>query len=158
MDSRVVQQQDDGVELLPGAVISPQGHDEVVEAVAGGLGRHDDELVLEAVRLGVLETVVPAALEEEKATMGEAGASFDGEDRQRQSARSESAHLVEAEAAERGFLRQQMAQGWRAPNIRRVRGVTFHVAASISIFVIACSGHTHWTLKSPARRKFFFFF
>lgn len=25
-----------------------------------------------------------------------------------------------------------MAQGWRAPNVRRVRGVTFHVAASKS--------------------------
>lgn len=62
MDSRVVQQQDNGVELLPGPVIRPQRHDEVVEAVAGGLGRHNDELVLEAVGLGVLEAVVPAAL------------------------------------------------------------------------------------------------
>lgn len=66
VDSRVVQQQDDGVELFPGPVISPQGHDEVVEAVAGGLSRHDDELVLEAVGLGVLEAVVSAALEEER--------------------------------------------------------------------------------------------
>lgn len=61
-DSRVVQQQDDGVQLLPGPVIRPERHDEVVEAVAGSLGRHDDELVLEAVGLGVLEAVVPAAL------------------------------------------------------------------------------------------------
>lgn len=46
--------------------------------------------------------------------------------------RESGAHLVEAQAAERGFLSQQMAQGWRAPNVRRVRGVTFHVAAGKS--------------------------
>lgn len=67
------------------------------------------------------------------------------------------AHLVEAQAAERGFLSQQMAQGRRAPNVRRVQGVTFHVAASGSmsgaLFVIAGSGRTHCVLKSPTRRK-----
>ena len=55
---RVVQQQHDGVQLLAGAVVSPQRDDEVVEAVPGRLCRHDDQLVLEAVRFGVLEAAV----------------------------------------------------------------------------------------------------
>lgn len=62
VNSRVIQQQDDGVEFFPGSVISSERHDEVIEAVPRGLGRHNDELVFKTVSLRVLETVVPAAL------------------------------------------------------------------------------------------------
>lgn len=60
--SLVVQQQHDGVELPAGSVVGPQRHDEVVQPVARRLRRHDDQLVLEAVSLGVLVAVVFAAL------------------------------------------------------------------------------------------------
>lgn len=62
VNSRVIQQQDNGVEFFPGSVISSERHNEVIEAVPGGLGGHDDELVFETVSLRILETVVPAAL------------------------------------------------------------------------------------------------
>lgn len=61
-NSRIIQQQHNGVEFFPGSVISPERHDEVIEAVPRRLGRHDDELVFEAVSLRVLKAVVPAAL------------------------------------------------------------------------------------------------
>lgn len=63
VNSRVVQQQDNGVEFPPGSVIGSEGHDEVIEAVPRRLGRHDDQLVLKAVSLRVLEAVVSAALQ-----------------------------------------------------------------------------------------------
>ena len=62
MNSRVVQQQDDGVELFPGPVISSERHYEVVEAVPCSLSRHYDEFVFKTIRLSILEAVVPAAL------------------------------------------------------------------------------------------------
>lgn len=62
VNSRVIQQQDNGVEFFPGSVISSERHNEVIEAVPGRLGGHDDELVFETVSLRILETVVPAAL------------------------------------------------------------------------------------------------
>lgn len=96
VDSRVVQQQDDGVELLPGSVISPEGDDEVVEAVAGGLGRHNDELVLEAIGLGVLEAVVPAALGEKRQERVRWGPLLQRGQTEAVGEELESAHLVEA--------------------------------------------------------------
>lgn len=62
LNSRVIQQQDNRVELLPGSVISSERHNKVIEAVPRSLGRHDDELVFETVSLGILEAVVPATL------------------------------------------------------------------------------------------------
>ena len=60
--SLVVQQQHDGVELSAGPVVGPERHDEVVQPVARRLRRHDDQLILEAVGLGVFIAVVLAAL------------------------------------------------------------------------------------------------
>lgn len=68
MDSRVIQQQDNGVEFFPGSVISSERHNEVIETVASGLSRHNDELVFKTVSLGILKTVVPAALRREQKT------------------------------------------------------------------------------------------
>lgn len=61
-DSHALQQEHDGVQLLPGSVIRSQRHDEVVEAVTGAFSRHDDQLVLETVRAGVLVGHVMARL------------------------------------------------------------------------------------------------
>lgn len=61
--SLVVQQQHDRVQLPAGPVVGSQRHDEVVQPVARRLSRHDNQLVLEAVGLGVLVAVVPAALQ-----------------------------------------------------------------------------------------------
>ena len=58
----VVEQQHDGVELLARPVVGAQRHDEVVQPVARRLRGDDDQLVLEAVGLGVLVAVVFAAL------------------------------------------------------------------------------------------------
>lgn len=60
--SLVVQQQHDGVELLAGSIVGAQRDDEVVQPVARRLRRNDDQLVLEAIGLGVLVAVVLAAL------------------------------------------------------------------------------------------------
>lgn len=57
-----LQQQHNGVELLPGSVIGPQRDDKVVQPVACALGRHDDQLVLEPVGAGVLERDVGTSL------------------------------------------------------------------------------------------------
>lgn len=59
----VVQQQHYGVELLPGPIVRTQRDDEIVEAVSRRLRGHYDQLVLEAVRFGVHEAAVCAALE-----------------------------------------------------------------------------------------------
>lgn len=122
-NSRIIQQQHNGVELFARSVISPERDDEVVEAVPRRLGRHDDELVFEAVSFGVLKAVVPAALLGRQAFQE---AVSNGSQRSRETA---STHLIEPQAAKRGFLYQQMAQGRRAPDVRRVGGVTFHIAA-----------------------------
>lgn len=63
---RVVQEQHYGVELLPGSIVSTQRDNEVVEAVPRRLRRHDDQFVLKAVGLGILEAAVRAALREGK--------------------------------------------------------------------------------------------
>lgn len=68
--SLVVQQQHNGVELPAGPVVGPQWHDEVVQPVACRLCRDDDQLVLEAVGLGVLIAVVLAALRKTCQTQG----------------------------------------------------------------------------------------
>lgn len=60
---RVVEQQHYGVELLPGPVVSAQRYDEVVETVSRRLCRHYNQLILEAVRLGILKAVMCAALD-----------------------------------------------------------------------------------------------
>ncbi len=70
VNSRVIQQQDNGVEFFPGSVISSERHNEVIETVPGGLGRHDDELVFKTVSLSILKTVVPAALRREQKNTG----------------------------------------------------------------------------------------
>lgn len=59
---RVVQQKNNGVELLPGPIVRSQRDDEVVQTVPRRLCRHYDQLVLEAVRFSVLKAVVCAAL------------------------------------------------------------------------------------------------
>lgn len=61
-NSRIIQQQHDGVELFPGSVISPERNNEVIKAVPRRLDWHDDELVFKAVSLRILKTAVPAAL------------------------------------------------------------------------------------------------
>lgn len=61
-NSRIIQQQHDGVELFPGSVISPERNNEVIKAVPCRLDWHDDELVFKAVSLRILKTAVPAAL------------------------------------------------------------------------------------------------
>lgn len=65
-NSRVIQQQHNGVELSPGSVISSERHDEVIETVPRGLGWHNDEFVLKSVRFGIHKTVVPAPLHTKK--------------------------------------------------------------------------------------------
>lgn len=59
---RVVQQQHYRIELLSGSIVSAQGDDEVIEAVSCCLRRHDNQLILKAVGLGILEAAVRAAL------------------------------------------------------------------------------------------------
>lgn len=66
VNSRVIQQQDNGVELFPGSVISPERHNEVIETVPRSLSRHNDELVFKTISLSILETVVPATLHREQ--------------------------------------------------------------------------------------------
>lgn len=61
-NSRVIQQQHNGVKFFSGSVISSEWHDEVIEPVPRRLRRHDDELVFETIRLGILKAVVPATL------------------------------------------------------------------------------------------------
>lgn len=78
LNSRVIQQQDNRVELLPGSVISSERHNKVIEAVPRGLGRHDDQLVFETVSLGILKAVVPATLRMVSGNKGQAGISEGG--------------------------------------------------------------------------------
>lgn len=61
-NSRVIQQQDNGVELFSGSVISSERHDEVIETVPCRLSWHDDDLVFKAISLCILKAVVHAAL------------------------------------------------------------------------------------------------
>jgi len=60
--SRVIQQQHNGIQLLPGSVIGTQRHYEVVQAVSCCLSRNDNQLVLETIRLGIFKTIVPTTL------------------------------------------------------------------------------------------------
>lgn len=62
--SRIIQQQHDGVQFFPRSVIGSQWHYEVVQAISSCFSRNDDQLVLEAIRLGVLKTVVPTTLKQ----------------------------------------------------------------------------------------------
>lgn len=122
----VVQQQHDGVELLAGAVVGPQRDDEVVEAVPSCLCRNDDQFVLEPVGFGVLKAVVFAAL-----CVGQSRDSVHTSWRiQPQAAPAAPPHLVQPQAAERGFLRQKVAQGRGAPDVGRVWGVALHIPAA----------------------------
>lgn len=57
-----LQQQHDGVELLPGSVVGPQRHNEVVQTIPCALRRHDDQFVFEAVGAGILEKGVVTSL------------------------------------------------------------------------------------------------
>lgn len=70
-----LQQQHDGVELLPGSVIGPQRHNEVVQTVPRALRRHDDQFVLEAVGPGILEKGVVTSLGEEQSDHAASGES-----------------------------------------------------------------------------------
>lgn len=60
---RVVQEQHDWVELFFWPIISPQRYDEVVQSVPGRLGRHNYELVLKAVRFGILKAIMFTTLQ-----------------------------------------------------------------------------------------------
>lgn len=71
VSSHALQQQHDGVELLPGSVVGPQRHDEVVQTVPRALRRHDDQFVFEAVRAGVLEKGVVTRLRGKHSRHGE---------------------------------------------------------------------------------------
>lgn len=62
VNSRVIQEQDNGVEFFPGSVISSERHNEVIEAIPCRLSGHNDEFVFKTVSLGILKTVVPATL------------------------------------------------------------------------------------------------
>lgn len=66
MSSHGLQQQHNGVELLPRPVVGPQRHDEVVQPVPCALRRHNDRLVFEAVGASILEKGVVASLEERR--------------------------------------------------------------------------------------------
>lgn len=57
-----LQQQNDGVQLLPGSVVGPQRHNEVVETIAGTLRRYNDQFVFEAVGASVLKRHVVTGL------------------------------------------------------------------------------------------------
>lgn len=69
LGSHALQQQHDGVELLPGSVVGPQRHDEVVQAVPRALRRNNDQFVPEAVRAGILERDVVTGLRGETVVM-----------------------------------------------------------------------------------------
>lgn len=62
MNLRVVQQQHDRVQLLPGPIVGAERDNEIVETISCRLGRNYNQLILEAVRLGILKAVVRAAL------------------------------------------------------------------------------------------------
>lgn len=62
VNSRVIQQQDNGVEFLPWSIISSERYNEVIEPIPCSLSRHNDELVFKTISLSILETVVPATL------------------------------------------------------------------------------------------------
>lgn len=66
VNSRIIQQQDNGVELFPGSVISSEGHNKVVETIPCRLSRYNDELVFKTVSLRILIAVVPATLHRER--------------------------------------------------------------------------------------------
>lgn len=66
VSSHGLQQQHNGVELLPGSVVGPQRHNEVVQPVPCALRRHNDRLVFEAVGASILEKGVVASLEERR--------------------------------------------------------------------------------------------
>lgn len=65
-NSRVIQQQDNGVEFFPRSVISSERHNEVIETVSGSLSRHNDEFIFKTISLSILKTVVPATLQSEQ--------------------------------------------------------------------------------------------
>lgn len=62
LNSRIIQQQDNRVELFSGSVISSERNYEVIKAIPCSLSRHDDELVFKPICFGIFKTVVPAAL------------------------------------------------------------------------------------------------
>lgn len=61
---RVVQQQHYGVELLPGPIVRTQRDDEVIETISCRLRGHYNQLILEAICLGILKTAMCTALKE----------------------------------------------------------------------------------------------
>ena len=63
VNSRVIQQQHNGVEFFPGSVIGSERHNEVIETIPCRLSGHDDELVFKTISLSILKTVVPATLQ-----------------------------------------------------------------------------------------------
>lgn len=147
----VVQQQHDGVELLAGAVVGPQRHDEIVEPVPGRLRGNDDQLVLEPVGFGVLKAVVFAALGVGQSRNSEF--MLWGRAVQAQAAPRAPSHLVQPQAAERGFLRQEVAQGRGAADVGRVRGVALHVPAAQREIRVRTGGELSFIQSSGAGEK-----
>lgn len=128
---RVVQEQNNGVELLPGSIVGTQRDDEVVEAVPRCLRRHDDQLVLKAVGLGILEAAVRAALRQ-----GNDGRQVSVDTPRKRAIRKKKGfgfflltpwiHLIEAKAAEGSLLWQEVAESGRAADVGRVGWVALY--------------------------------
>lgn len=142
---RVVQEQHYGVELLPGPIVSAQGDDEVVEAVPRRLRRHDDQLVLKAVGLGILEAAVRAALRGWKRWQPGVQRHF-----------TEDCfcvcvwiHLIEAKAAEGSLLWQEVAESGRAADVGRVGRVALHETAETQ----QGGGKVEKKLEAPNKRR-----
>lgn len=62
VNSRIIQQQNNGVELFSGSVISSERNDKVIKTVPCCLSGHNYELVFKTISLSILKAVVPATL------------------------------------------------------------------------------------------------
>lgn len=70
MSLHALQQQHDGVELLPGSVVGPQRHNEVIQTIPCTLGGHNDQFVFEAIGASVLKKGVVTRLGENQSGHG----------------------------------------------------------------------------------------
>ncbi len=66
-----LQQQHDRVEFLPGSIVGPERHNEVVQTVPCTLCGHNDQFVFEAVGAGILKKGVVTSLGEKQSGHGE---------------------------------------------------------------------------------------
>jgi len=123
VSSHALQQQHDGVELLPGSVVGSERHNEVVQAVSGTLRGHNDQFVIEAVGAGVLKHGVVTSLGEMTVVMEDDGSVNNGEVK---ISRHVNPYFVHTQAAERHLFLKQVAERRRAADIRRVQRVSLH--------------------------------